>query len=103
MHFHEIVKAVVKHDLGIKHHDHINAAKHLEHFFVEIEVNGTDRLRISSFKIKDHLAFIAPHRALNTIRTHTEAIITNIVLKMLLLLGHGVFDQLRHSTLIARQ
>ena len=103
MYFHEVIKAVVKHDLGIKHHDHVNAAKHLEHFFVQIEINGADRLRISAFKIKDDLAFIAPHRALNTIGAHTETVITDVVLKMLLLLGYGVLDQFRHGTLVTGQ
>ena len=99
--FHKIVEAVVKHNLGIEHHNHVNPTEHLEHFFVQVEVNGTDRLGVGSFKIEDDLVFFSPHSALDLVRPHTQAIVTNVVFKKLLLFGHGVFNELAHRALVS--
>ena len=101
--FHKVVEAIVKHNLGIKHHDHVDPTEHLEHFFVEIEVNGADRLRVGTLKIKDDLIFFPPHCALDSIRPHTQSVVTNIVFKKLLLFWHRVFDQFAHCALISGQ
>ena len=39
MHVHQVVEAVVEHDLRVEDHDHVHAAEHLEHFFVQIEID----------------------------------------------------------------
>ena len=103
LHFHEVIETIVKHNLGIKHHDHVNPAEHLEHFFVEVEVNGADGLRIGTFKIENDLVLLPPHSALNSIGPHTQAVIANIIFKKLLLFRHSIFDQLAHCALITRQ
>ena len=61
VHFHQIIKAVVKHNLRVKHHDHVDAAEHLEHLFVEIKIDRADRLRVGAFKIKNDFVFVTPH------------------------------------------
>ena len=34
MDFHQVIETIVKHDLRIKHHDHVHAAEHFEHFLI---------------------------------------------------------------------
>src|SRR6185295_4449291 len=50
----QIVEAIVEQDLRIEHHDHVDAEEHLEHVFVEIEVDRAFRLRIGAAPIQDH-------------------------------------------------
>ena len=61
VHLHQIIKAVVKHNLRVKHHDHVDAAEHLEHLFVEIKIDRADRLRVGAIKIKNNFVFVTPH------------------------------------------
>ena len=99
--FHQVVEAVVEHNLGVKHHDHVDPAEHLEHLLIEVEVNRADRLGVCAIKVENNFVFIAPHGALNSIRPHPQAIITNVILEVLLLLGNGIFNQFGHRALIA--
>ncbi len=102
-HLHQVIEAVVEHDLGVEDHDHVHAAEHLEHFFVQVEVDGTDRLGIRTLKIKDDLIPFPPHGALDAVGPHTQAVIANIVLEELLFLRHRGLDQLAHGALVAIQ
>ena len=42
-HVDEVVEAVVEEDLGVEHHDHVDPDEHLEHAFVEVEVDRARR------------------------------------------------------------
>ena len=45
----------------------------------------------------------APHRAGDFVRPHADAIVADIVFKILLLLGHRIHDQLTHRPAVARK
>ena len=38
-HIDKIVEAVIKENLRIEHHDHVDAEKHLEHVLVEVKID----------------------------------------------------------------
>ena len=52
----QIVEAVVEQDLRIEQIDGEGAEEHLEHFFVQQEVDRGERLRIAAVEVEDRLA-----------------------------------------------
>ena len=83
-HVHQVVEAVVEQDLRVEHHDHVHAREHLEHLFVQQEIDRGDGLRIRAGEIEDALVTLAPHRAGDLVRAHVHAVVADIVLEVLL-------------------
>ena len=103
-HIDVIVEAVVEHDLRVEDVDHVNADEHLEHFFVEEEVDRAFRLRIGAFEIEDQDVAVAPHVAGHLVGAHAEAVVADVVLEVeRLVLADGVADQVQHRAAIALQ
>ena len=100
-HFHQVVEAVVEEDLRVEHHDHVDAREHLEHLFVQQEVDRRDRLRVGAREVEDALVPFAPHRARDLVRPHVEAVVADVVLEVLLLLRDRLADELAHGALVA--
>ena len=92
----EIVKAVVEQDLGVEHHDHVDPDEHLEHAFVHVEVDRPGRLRRRAGPIEIGVVAFAPDGQLHSERAVAAAIVVDIVLERLRLLGQVLHDQLAH-------
>ena len=100
-HFHEVVEAVVKEDLRVEDHDHVDAGEHLEHLFVQQEIDRRDRLRVGTREVEDALITLAPHRTLDAVGAHVQTVIADVVLEELLGLRDVLADQHTHRTLVA--
>ena len=99
-----VVEAVVEHDLRIEDVDHVNADEHLEHFFVEEEVDRAFRLRIGAVEVEHQDVAVAPHLAGHLVGAHAEAVVADVVLEVEgLVLAHGVADQVQHRAAVALQ
>ena len=99
-----VVEAVVEHDLRIEDVDHVDADEHLEHFFVEEEVDRAFRLRIGAVEVEDQHVAVAPHLARHLVRPHAEAVVADVVLEVEgLVLAHGVADEVQHGAPVALQ
>ena len=96
-HIDVIVKAVVEKYLGIVNVDHIDADEHLEHFVVQVEVDGTLRLRVGAFEVEDQCVPIPPHRASDLVGPHTNAVVAYEILLRGLRIGCGGANELQHS------
>ena len=99
----QIIEPVVKHDLRIEDHNHVDAAEHLEHFLVQQEVHRSYRLRVGAGKVKDRLIALTPQRTLDLVWPHAHAVVADIIFEVLLGRRHRVFYQLGHGPLIAIQ
>ena len=102
-HLQQVIEAVVEEDLRIEHHDHEHPNEHLEHLFVEIEVDRTNGLRIGAREVPDLFFALAPHRTGDLVRAHAHAVVANVVLEVLLLLGDVGHDEVAHRALVAVQ
>ena len=99
-----VVEAVVEHDLRIEHVDHVDADEHLEHFFVEEEVDRALGLRIGAVEIEDQHVAVAPHLAGHLVGAHAEPVVADVVLEIEgLVLADGVADQVQHGAPVALQ
>ena len=104
LHIDMVVEAVVEHDLRVEHVDHVDADEHLEHFFVEQEVDRAFRLRIGALEIEDQDVALAPHLAGHRVGAHAEAVVADIVLEVEgLVLADSVADQVQHGAPVALQ
>ena len=97
----EVVEAVVKQDLRVEYHDHVDAEEHLEHVFVEIEVDRAFRLRIGAGPIEDHAIADALHGAAELVGSVAASVVADVVFEDELLFGDGLLNELRHRALVA--
>ena len=98
-HVNEVVEAVVEQDLGVEDHDHVDPDEHLEHAFVQIEVDRPRRLRRGAGPIEEGVVAFAPDRELHLERAVAAAVVVDIVLERLRLLGQVLHDQLAHGAI----
>ncbi len=101
VHLDEIVEAVVEQDLRIENHDHVDAEEHLEHVFVEIEVDRAFRLRIGARPVEHDIVAHAPHRAAQLVGAVAAPVVADVILEDELFLGDRLLDELRHRALVA--
>ena len=102
-HIDQIVKPVVKQNLRIENHDHVDAEEHAKHVFIEQKVDRILALRVGPVKIEHHALTLAPHRAFDLERAGAHAIVADVVLKRHRRFADGVGDQVLHRAVIARQ
>ena len=58
--FDQIIETVIEQNLWIIDHDEVDADEHLEHAFIQIEVNRSSRLWISPGPVEDGFVAFAP-------------------------------------------
>ena len=97
----EVVKAVVEHDLRIEDHDHVDSEEHLEHVFVQIEIDRRRRLRVGSGEIEDHLRSLAVHRTFDLVRSITDAVVADVIGKADLVGADRILDESLHRAVVA--
>ena len=102
-HLNQVIKTVVEHDLGIKDHDHEDAGKHFEHFFVQVEINRSRGLGVGSLKIEYYLVVLPPHGAGDFVRTHAHAVVTHVIFEINLVFGDSIYYELCHGAVISVQ
>ena len=95
-HVNEIVEAVVEQDLGVEDHDHVDPDEHLEHAFVQIEVDWSRGLRRSAGPIEIGMVAFAPDGELHLERAVAAPIVVDIVLERFRFLGQILHDQAAH-------
>ena len=84
-HLHQVVEAVVEQDLRVEHHDHVDAGEHLEHLFVQEEV---DRARSTAGRCpRSRRCTCRPSRHIVQAILYgpmSEAVVADVVLEVLL-------------------
>ena len=81
-HFEQVVEAVVEQDLRVEQIDGERAEEHLEHLFVQQEVDRRRRLRIAAVEVEDRLVALAPQRAGDLVRAVAHAVVVDPVLEL---------------------
>ena len=79
----QVIKAVVKQNLRVKNHDHVNADEHLEHAVMEIEIDWSRCLGCGAGPVKIGMFALAPDRQLHLEGAVATAIIVDVVLERL--------------------
>ena len=92
----EIVEAVIEQDLGVEHHDHVDPDEHLEHAFVQIEVDRTGRLLRRPGPIEIGMFAFPPDRQLHLERAVAAAVVVDIIFEGFRLFGQVLDDELAH-------
>ena len=101
LHVDEFVEAVVEQDLRVEDVDEEGAQEHLEHLFVEEEIDRADRLRVGAGEVEVRHIALAPQAARDLVRPHAHAVVVDVVLEVGLLLGHHHLDDGAHRALVA--
>ena len=89
----QIVKAVVKQNLGIVDHDEVDADEHLEHARIEIKIDRSNGLRVGAGPVENRLVAFTPDGEFHFERTVAESVIINIVFERLGLSRNIVPDE----------
>ena len=95
-HVQEGVEAVVEEDLGVVDHDQVDPDEHLEHALGEVEVHRAERLRVGARPVEEGVVALPPDRQLHLERAVAEAVVVDVVLEGLRLLGDRDLDQEPH-------
>ena len=93
----EVVEAVVEEDLGVEHHDHVDPDEHLEHAFMQVEVDRARRLRVGAGPVEVGMLTLAPHRELHAERTVADPVVVDPVLERLRLGRQVLHDEGAHG------
>ena len=99
----EVIVAVVKQDLRIEYHDHVDPEKHPQQVLVQEKIHRCLALRIRPRKVKNDPAVLTPHGAFDLVGTEAHAVITNIILETHPLIADLGLDELFHGAVIACQ
>ena len=90
------VEAVVEEDLGIVDHDQVDPDEHLEHALGEVEVDGSEGLRIGSRPVEEGVVALPPDRELHLVRAVPEPVVVDVVDERLRLLRDRDGDEELH-------
>ena len=93
----EVVEAVVEQDLGVEHHDHVDPDEHLEHAFVQVEVDRAGRLGVGAGPVEPGVLALAPYRELHAERAVADAVVVDPILEGLRLGGQVLHDEGAHG------
>ena len=93
----EVVEAVVEQDLGVEHHDHVDPDEHLEHAFVQVEVDRAGRLGVGAGPVEPGVLALAPYRELHPERAVADAVVVDPILEGLRLGRQVLHDEGAHG------
>ena len=98
----QVIEPVVKQDLRIERHDHVNANEHLEHPLVQVEIDWTGCLIRRTGPVKVGVFTFAPDCQFELKWTIPTPIIIDVVLKRFRFSRQVLDNQLAHRPIGAQ-